>query len=173
MKRWMWTGLGPFFLIATGVILFFPSSRDNYLLITCSFALGGLITFLLRQRPTLAILEKEYLPIPSVKKDEMEVKYLQTRRQFEEKQEMLNETRKQLFQVENTLLVLQKAEEERLYSQDPLEKELEHCVAIIHTLSEEVELLQETITVMNQVKKGGRPRKPPKQEEQDFLSQLF
>lgn len=184
MKKW----IGPFFLMATGITLFLPSARDNHLLISVSLGLGWFITLYLSQKKSAPALPKEYLPLEFIpehseedvslviptKKEEWELKYLQTRHQFEEKQQALRATCKQLFQAENAVLALEKENTEKSLERGRAELELERSLCCIQSLTEEIEVLQETITEITKIKKGGRPRtKKLIPVEQDLLKDLL
>lgn len=104
-------------------------------------------------------------------KDDFEPKFHQLRAQFDEKSEVLNQTRKDLFLKENELLALHKEMQERA---------LEDTQAIIiqakqiQTLEEEVLVLEEIITehITPKKKAGGRPRKKA-QEVEDILTTIM
>lgn len=108
-------------------------------------------------------------PLPEPKVDPL---YAQLRKQFAEKSDILNATRKELFHTENRLLALQK--ECQLQALDPSPQELalmgqlKEAEEDFHALEAEVEHLQEIIA--NLLKK--KPSSP-RSRKRDLLQSSF
>jgi uncharacterized coiled-coil DUF342 family protein len=118
--------------------------------------------------PVIDIEVKEEAP-----KEEFEVKYLQLRKQFDEKSQVLNQTRKELFSIENQLLTLQKDAENKTLEEEPYSQVIGNYLYEIQSLSEEVEMLESMINDLLIKKKGGRPRKAKTKEVEDFLTSIM
>jgi hypothetical protein len=95
--------------------------------------------------------------------NELEIRHRELRKQFEEKSQVLDQTRRQLFLVENELLALRKDKEEEVLEENPHQIQLKHCFAEIHSLEGEVESLQDIVT--NLLKKKTLARKSKKVKE--------
>ena len=100
-------------------------------------------------------------------------KYHQIHQQFLEKAQVLDQTRREFFQIESAFLALQKEIEAR--DVDELETELKaigHLKAMEEELKEkerEISCLQECISGLTEPKKVVRPRKPKKKIEESLF----
>lgn len=98
-----------------------------------------------------------------------ETLYKQLRVQFDEKSDVLSETRKELFFIENQLLTLQKQEEDQAHDENEDQKNLichlqnlgEECT----DLEEQVTFLQEIVSSLQEKKKVSRPKNTKKSQE--------
>ena len=92
------------------------------------------------------------------------------RAQFQEKSELLDQARKELFLLENQFLTYQREIEERGYlpapEQEGIEKQLSDSEQEIKDLELQIQSLQEIIRTLSEPKKSSR--KPTKKEEQDL-----
>lgn len=95
--------------------------------------------------------------------------YKQLRLQFDEKSEVLNQTRKELFHTENQLLALEKEKEVVTFDEDVDQKILVSQMKALEEEREDLEdqvlLLQEIISSMQEKKKMMKPRKPRKSKK--------
>lgn len=104
--------------------------------------------------------------------------YAQLKEQFEEKSDILNQTRKQLFSVESQLLALQKQMEEQDFEEDAhdvvLTEQLRQVESLQNQLEQEVVCLEEIISKLHQPKKTARVRKAKTKEQvqEDLLDLL-
>ncbi|HSW86954.1 MAG TPA: hypothetical protein VLG49_05585 [Rhabdochlamydiaceae bacterium] len=97
------------------------------------------------------------------KNPQIEKVYIQLKQQFQDKSEILNETRKELFHVENTLLALQKECEQNTIDLNPEEITLTNHLKEVEEeckdLENQVECLQELVTELIGKKKTRKSRK--------------
>jgi len=115
-------------------------------------------------------LSREILSYQEQKANQEEVQpqYVLLREQFDEKSEALNKSRKELFQVENAFLALQKAQEEKVVYEVPEEeiflmRDLQRLEEECRDLELQVVTLQNLIsTLLNPKKAPSRSRKSPK-----------
>jgi len=92
-----------------------------------------------------------------------EMQYKQLRAQFDEKSDVLNETRKELFSIENQLLTLQKQEEDLAHDENEEQKNLishlQNLELECSDLEDQVELLQDIVSSLQEKKKVTRSKK--------------
>ena len=123
---------------------------------------------LLVTQPVASEAESEV--VEEVGKEETEHKYKQLRVQFEEKSQVLHQTRRELFFRENELLVLQYEMEENNIDERSEERDLIGYVAQLENecldLEEQIVSLEEIVSGLLVNKKAPpRPRKPRKKKE--------
>lgn len=98
-----------------------------------------------------------------------EIQYKQLRSQFDEKSDVLNETRKELFFVENELLTLQKQEEDLAHDENEEQKNLishlQNLEVECSDLEDQVELLQDIVSSLQEKKKVSRSKKSKTEAE--------
>jgi len=101
---------------------------------------------------------------------ELRANLTQLRKQFDEKSEVLHQTRKQLFIVEGQLLTLQKEQsEQECAEEDALLHHVQQCEEECTALEQEVLHLQYLVSaLLAQKPKAGRVRK--KESEEEFFS---
>jgi|GEM_PF-5061495 len=188
------SGLGPFFLGATFLAALLPFSSNQYFELSSSFLCGLFLTLFLNKKGVQSLLpisesppQESQLVIPEKKESETQVltrekkggeqsiQYVQLRKQFDEKNQVLSQTRKQLFYLETKLLTLEKTHEEGALQEVVYFQEITKYLAQIQRLNEEVALLSDIITTLLAQKKTGvgRPRKVKvKVVEEDLLSSI-
>lgn len=95
---------------------------------------------------------------------------IQLRRQFEEKSEVLHQTRKQLFTVEGQLLALQKEQSEQACAEENVYlRHIQQCEEECHALEQDVQHLHDLVSsLLAQKPKGARAHK--KELEEEFFS---
>jgi hypothetical protein len=98
----------------------------------------------------LSFLEEEEVPVNRLHQEVLQMEYLnkQMRRQFEEKSEVLHQTRVQLFQTETALFVLQKKFDERFLETNPQES---HLIDQLNTVEQEREILEGEVEKLEEI----------------------
>lgn len=89
--------------------------------------------------------------------------YRQLKQQFEEKSQTLSETRKHLFSMEHELLIMKKKEEESLLEENSHETGLIATIGLLveecHDMQQQVTVLEEILTCVQEKKKSPRGKK--------------
>ncbi len=103
------------------------------------------------------ILQEENCPEEQMQLSQMQGQHGLLREQFDEKSEVLNQTRKELFHMENAFLALQKAQDEKALTSSEenlgLMKDLKELEEQCTDLEAQVQNLQEIITSLSAPKK--------------------
>jgi hypothetical protein len=136
---------------------------------------------LAREQKTIevqALLEQLNNAPPAVEAEEIRYSHALLREQFEEKSQILDETRKELFQVENAYLALQKAWDEKQW--EPSEEyptfvsSLKKAEEEALQLKEHIDLLEGLVSTLLLPKKRSSPRKAPRKPTKQKVSpELF
>jgi len=102
--------------------------------------------------------------------------YMQLREQFEEKSEILHQTRKELFEVEGKLIALQKENQQNMFDFNPGElfliQQLKEAEEQCQGLESEVETLQNLVSSLLAKKKTSQPKKRKVKEEEPVAADL-
>jgi DNA repair exonuclease SbcCD ATPase subunit len=107
--------------------------------------------------PPAAPVAPVVIEVPVLEKDaELERMHQQLRQQFEEKSEVLHETRKELFHVENQLLALQREAAQQAQDLPPSEAAL---IAHLQDLERECQDLQTQVDTLQEIISGFLPKK--------------